>query len=88
MCYDFVQEQVPNKWRSEDNSCNIVAMIHVGVSSIAKRVTLEEVANSDGYNKFDVNGKCPVNGRYGVRRCRSLHFLPFLKLKSFICSVT
>ena len=64
MCYDFVQEQVPNKWRSEDNRCNIVAMIHVGVSSIAKRVTLEEVANSDGYNKLDVNGKCPVNGRY------------------------
>lgn len=63
VCYDFVQEQVPNKWRSDDNKCNVIAMLHVGVSSIAKRVTLEEIANSDGYNKFDINGKCPENGR-------------------------
>ena len=66
MCYDFVQQQVPNKWRSDDKSCDVIAMLHVGVSSIAKRVTLEEVANSDGYNKYDVDGKCPDNGRYYI----------------------
>ena len=67
MCYDFVQQQVPNKWRSDEKSCDVIAMLHVGVSSIAKRVTLEEVANSDGYNKYDVDGKCPANGRYYIR---------------------
>ena len=63
VCYDFVQEQVPKKWRSENDHSDVIAMLHVGVSSIANRVTLEEQANNEGYNRSDINGKCPMNGR-------------------------
>merc|ERR1712076_206864 len=37
VCYDFVQEQVPNRWSTENDSSTLIAMLHVGVSSIAKR---------------------------------------------------
>ena len=65
VCYDFVQEKVPAKWCSNENEVdgNVQAMIHVGVSSMAKRVTIEERANNTGYSRSDINGKCPDNGR-------------------------
>ena len=36
-------------------------MVHVGVSGIAKEITLEQLAHNDGYDKFDVKGQVPNN---------------------------
>lgn len=33
--------------------------MHVGVSGIAKELTLEQQAHNDGYDKCDVRGRCP-----------------------------
>jgi pyroglutamyl-peptidase len=35
--------------------------VHVGVSSIATELTLEQQAHNDGYDKLDVQGKCPTS---------------------------
>lgn len=35
-------------------------VIHVGVSELAKKVTLEQVAKKDGYKKVDVDGCTPL----------------------------
>lgn len=37
-------------------------MVHVGVSGIAKELTLEQQAHNDGYDKCDVKGLCPGDG--------------------------
>ena len=37
-------------------------MVHVGVSGIAKELTLEQQAHNDGYDKYDVKGLCPGDG--------------------------
>jgi pyroglutamyl-peptidase len=37
-------------------------MVHVGVSGIAKELTLEQLAHNDGYDKFDVCGTVPSTG--------------------------
>ena len=34
-------------------------VVHVGVSGIATELTLEQQAHNDGYDKMDVQGKCP-----------------------------
>ena len=34
-------------------------MVHVGVSGIAKELTLEQQAHNDGYDKYDVLSTCP-----------------------------
>lgn len=36
-------------------------MIHVGVSSIAKDITLEKQAHRKGYQRLDCFEKCPAN---------------------------
>ena len=36
-------------------------MVHVGVSGIAKEITLEQQGHNDGYNKDDVKG-CKADG--------------------------
>lgn len=36
-------------------------IVHVGVSGIASKITLEQQAHNDGYDKFDVKGSCPDN---------------------------
>jgi pyroglutamyl-peptidase len=38
-------------------------MVHVGVSGIAKELTLEQQAHNSGYDKFDVVGCLPANGQ-------------------------
>eukprot|EP00092_Neocalanus_flemingeri_P025619 GFUD01027775.1.p1 GENE.GFUD01027775.1~~GFUD01027775.1.p1 ORF type:complete len:198 (-),score=34.57 GFUD01027775.1:132-725(-) len=53
--YDFIQTQVPEKWESK----NPQFVVHVGVSSLAKKVTLEVQAHNDGYDKQDVQDRCP-----------------------------
>ena len=39
--------------------CVYQLMVHVGVSGIAKEITLEQQAHNDGYDKFDVKGELP-----------------------------
>ena len=34
-------------------------MVHVGVSGIAKELTLEQQAHNDGYDKYDMQGAYP-----------------------------
>ena len=34
-------------------------MVHIGVSGIAKELTLEQLAHNDGYDKLDVHGLRP-----------------------------
>ena len=53
--YDFVQKQVPEKWEPQ----NPDFVVHVGVSSLAKKVTLECLAHNDGYDKPDVKACYP-----------------------------
>ena len=36
-------------------------MVHVGVSGIAKELTLEQQAHNDGYDKYDVEECYPDN---------------------------
>jgi pyroglutamyl-peptidase len=38
-------------------------MVHVGVSGIAKELTLEQQAHNHGYDKFDVSGCLPARGQ-------------------------
>lgn len=61
--YSTVREKIPMLWK--DISPQLV--VHVGVSGIAKELTLEQVAHNDGYDKPDVRGllpydKCCVGG--------------------------
>jgi len=53
--YEFIQKNVPEKW--EDQRPDFV--VHVGVSSLAKAVTLETQAHNDGYEKPDVKSCYP-----------------------------
>ena len=55
--YDFVQKNVPNKWAD----LNPIFIIHVGVSSIADLVTLEQKGHNKDYDRGDIDGKCPEN---------------------------
>lgn len=34
-------------------------MVHLGVSHVAKTLTIELIANGHGYSKIDVDGLCP-----------------------------
>lgn len=34
-------------------------MVHLGVSHLAKTLTVELIANGHGYSSIDVNGHCP-----------------------------
>jgi len=34
-------------------------VVHVGVSGIAKELTLEQLAHNDGYDKLDIHGSRP-----------------------------
>ena len=36
-------------------------VVHVGVSGIATELTLEQQAHNDGYDKIDIQGKCPTS---------------------------
>ncbi|KAK2146863.1 hypothetical protein LSH36_581g01047 [Paralvinella palmiformis] len=51
--YDTVKTVVPGLWEKH----HPVLMVHVGVSGIAKQLTLEQCAHNDGYDKMD-NERC------------------------------
>ena len=53
--YDFVLKEVPDRWSSLQPDF----IIHVGVSHLAEKLTLERQANNTGYDKPDVTGLCP-----------------------------
>lgn len=53
--YDTVRSTVPELWKKHKPKL----MVHVGVSGIAKELTLEQQAHNDGYDKLDVQGCLP-----------------------------
>lgn len=55
--YSTVKEKIPKLW--QDISPQLV--VHVGVSGIAKELTLEQAAHNNGYDKPDVRGLLPSN---------------------------
>ena len=56
--YDFVQNNVPDRWKD----CDPKFIVHVGVSHAADKLTLERAGNNTGYDKPDVNDRCPPGG--------------------------
>lgn len=62
--YEDVDDQIPSLWMS----LRPRLVIHVGVSSEARKITIEKAANRKGYVKLDCYGKkhatgdvCPAN---------------------------
>jgi len=53
--YDFVLKEVPDKWSRHSPDF----ILHVGVSHLAEKLTLESQANNTGYDKPDVRAACP-----------------------------
>lgn len=58
--YQHVQKHIPLLWKEY----RPVLVVHVGVSSIAKEVTIETCAHNDGYKNLDVAGKCAPSQCY------------------------
>ena len=52
--YEFVQQNVPRLWTGEDESDGngVLALIHVGVSGIARKITIETKVGHFSYNKL------------------------------------
>ena len=55
--YDFVLKEVPDRWSSHSPDF----IVHVGVSHLAEKLTLETRANNTGYSSPDVKASCPPN---------------------------
>ncbi|KAL3287454.1 hypothetical protein HHI36_001925 [Cryptolaemus montrouzieri] len=53
VCYTEVEEKVPTLWTSHKPKL----VVHVGVSSLARAITIEKMANKSGYEKLDCYGK-------------------------------
>ncbi|EZA62455.1 hypothetical protein DMN91_004474 [Ooceraea biroi] len=53
--YDYVSTCIPQLWKKY----NPTIVLHVGVSHIATSLTIECHAHSSGYDRFDVDDKCP-----------------------------
>jgi len=65
--YDFVLNQVPDKWKEMDPDF----ILHVGVSHLAEKLTLEKQANNSGYMKPDVKDSYPP-GNCCVASCQDV----------------
>ncbi|XP_041985103.1 pyroglutamyl-peptidase 1 [Aricia agestis] len=55
--YENVDEFVPALWETHEPKL----VIHVGVSNIAKCMTIEQQAHKKGYQRMDYFDKCPAN---------------------------
>ncbi|CAL1688542.1 unnamed protein product [Lasius platythorax] len=53
--YSYVSTQIPQLWKKH----NPTIVLHVGVSHKAESLTIECHARSNGYDRFDVDKKCP-----------------------------
>eukprot|EP00058_Branchiostoma_floridae_P016152 XP_002601640.1 hypothetical protein BRAFLDRAFT_124319 [Branchiostoma floridae] len=53
--YKAVKQTVPTIWKKYKPKL----MVHVGVSGLARNITLEQVAHNSGYERLDVQCKCP-----------------------------
>ncbi|VEN59621.1 unnamed protein product [Callosobruchus maculatus] len=56
--YGCVDSTVPSLWRQY----NPLLVIHVGVSSLASKLTIEKCAHGSGYNRCDVAGTSHTSG--------------------------
>ncbi|ESO89584.1 hypothetical protein LOTGIDRAFT_204313 [Lottia gigantea] len=90
--YESAQKLIPQLWQT--NNPDLV--IHVGVSSMASELTLEQKAHNDGYCREDVKGtfplteccveggdNCIVSGIDMKHVCEAVNNLP-LKIKSIV----
>uniref|UniRef100_H2ZE90 Pyroglutamyl-peptidase I n=1 Tax=Ciona savignyi TaxID=51511 RepID=H2ZE90_CIOSA len=53
--YDVIDKKIPQLWKKH----NPLLVVHVGVSGMARTITLEQYAHNDGYRRNDNQGKCP-----------------------------
>ncbi|XP_063919336.1 pyroglutamyl-peptidase 1 [Zophobas morio] len=67
--YNVIKEEIPVSYDTIDKKIqalwkefNPELVVHVGVSSIANKITLETCAYKEGYNRRDVHGNYPKNG--------------------------
>ena len=65
--YDFVLKEVPDKWSRHSPDF----ILHVGVSHLAEKLTLEKQANNSGYMKPDVKDSYPP-GNCCVASCQDV----------------
>ena len=80
--YDFVLQQVPAKWREIDPDF----IVHVGVSHLADKLTLEKHAHNTGYNKPDIRSMCPPDQRC-VPECQDTSRASCLDMEKLMVSV-
>ncbi|VVC34320.1 Hypothetical protein CINCED_3A022994 [Cinara cedri] len=57
VCYKDVDQIVPLLWFQHEPAL----MVHLGVSHLSKKLTIELIANGHGYCKTDINGDFPDN---------------------------
>jgi pyroglutamyl-peptidase len=56
VAYDVVNDRVPKLWTNYQPKL----VVHVGVSGIAKELTLEQMAHNEGYDKVDIRNNTPM----------------------------
>uniref|UniRef100_A0A1B6MIU3 Pyroglutamyl-peptidase I n=1 Tax=Graphocephala atropunctata TaxID=36148 RepID=A0A1B6MIU3_9HEMI len=54
--YDDVGAKIPRLWESYKP----LLVVHVGVSSLAQKITLEQIAQKSGYDRCDIYGQTPA----------------------------
>ncbi|KAK2179576.1 hypothetical protein NP493_482g00018 [Ridgeia piscesae] len=65
--YDTVKTLVPTLWKEYQPKL----VVHIGVSGIAKELTIEQQAHNTGYDKADIRGVFPKNQccQFGSDEC-------------------
>jgi len=81
--YDFVLREVPDRW----SSLRPDFIIHVGVSHLAERLTLERQANNTGYNSPDVKTLSPP-GNCCVPSCQQAKLSSCLDMQDLSLQVS
>ncbi|XP_075216897.1 pyroglutamyl-peptidase 1 isoform X2 [Lycorma delicatula] len=54
--YNAIEKRIPELWKQY----NPLLVIHVGVSNLARNLTLERCARQSGYKKCDIKGQKPL----------------------------
>ncbi|XP_044263248.1 pyroglutamyl-peptidase 1 [Tribolium madens] len=78
--YDTVDKKIHLMWKEYDPAL----VIHVGVSALADKITLETYAHKDGYIRTDVFGKKPIKGTECSAECTEKYLKAGINVKD-IC---
>ncbi|XP_008195874.1 pyroglutamyl-peptidase 1 [Tribolium castaneum] len=65
VAYETVDKKIHLMWKEY----NPALVIHVGVSALADKITLETCAHKEGYTRLDVFGQKPVKGTECSAQC-------------------